>query len=67
MNASRAARPADLWTVVSLYVDTPDAACASLAAAKAEVSRRGFSARIDYEGSPLGYWCPISGWKWVQS
>ncbi len=56
-----------LWTVVALYVGAPDVACNSLAEAKATVSRRGFSARVDYEGSPLGYWCPISGWKWVRS
>jgi hypothetical protein len=55
------------WTVHSLYVDSAVAECDSLASAKAEVSRRGFSAVIRYEGSPLMYWCPISGWSRARS
>ena len=51
------------WTVKTLFVCSGDSEHASLAEAKAEVKRRGFSARIDYEGRPLMSWCPISGWK----
>jgi hypothetical protein len=54
---------AKYWTVQSLYVCSADAECSSLEEAKDAVRRRGFSAVIKYEGSPIMYWCPISGWK----
>jgi hypothetical protein len=53
----------NLWTVESLYVCSAPSAHGSLTAAKAAVIARGFSARIDYEGRALMYWCPVGGWK----
>ncbi len=54
-----------LWATKTLYVNTGVEPHASLAAAKAAVIKGGMSARIDYEGRPLMYWCPISGWTEV--
>lgn len=55
--------PANYWAVKALYVPAGTTHHNSLAAAKAAVIRGGMSARIDYEGRPLMFWCPISGWS----